>query len=66
MKQKAPVAWFAREDWDEIKQLCTIDDLPDTYDEWFANAEADSASLAAQGVLVEKVRAKDAVGSRDQ
>ncbi|CCD89530.1 conserved protein of unknown function [Bradyrhizobium sp. ORS 285] len=39
------VAWFKREEWDEVKQICP--DLHDTYDEWLADAEAVVDSLAS-------------------
>jgi hypothetical protein len=48
------VAWFDRDDWDEIKRLC-VDDLQDTFDEWLVDAEAGLKGAAAQGILVEKV-----------
>jgi hypothetical protein len=28
------IAWFRRDDWDELKRLCPPGDLEDTYDEW--------------------------------
>jgi hypothetical protein len=36
---KFGVAWFRKEDWAEVKQLCAPDDLQDTYEEWLANAQ---------------------------
>ncbi|WP_257168392.1 hypothetical protein [Bradyrhizobium sp. SRS-191] len=39
------VAWFKREEWNEVKQICP--DLHDTYDEWLANAEAVADGLAS-------------------
>jgi hypothetical protein len=38
-QMKIAVAWFRKEDWAELKQLCPPDDLQDTYEEWLANAQ---------------------------
>ena len=47
------VAWFLREDWDEIRRLCP--DLHDDYDAWLADAEAAMLAMANPDMTIEKV-----------
>ncbi len=49
------IAWYRREDWDEVRQLFVDrDSLPVTYDDWLAEAEEVLMELSAQGHSVEK------------
>jgi hypothetical protein len=36
---KIAVAWFRKEDWAELKELCAPGDLQDTYEEWLSDAQ---------------------------
>jgi hypothetical protein len=36
---KVAVAWFRKEDWAEVKQLCAPGDLQGTFEEWLDNAK---------------------------
>jgi hypothetical protein len=47
------IGWYNREDWEEIKRLCS--GLDDTYDEWLSGAEFGAAMLTAEGYKVERV-----------
>ena len=50
------VAWYRREDWDDVRRLCDqANQLQDTYDEWLADAEDALRRLAKRGIAVKKV-----------
>jgi hypothetical protein len=49
------VAWFDRDDWEEIKSLCPPGDLQDTHDEWLASARAGLKGLGVTENEIEKV-----------
>jgi hypothetical protein len=51
------VAWFRREDWDEIKRLC-VDDLQDTFEEWLAAAEQGADDARRNGLFMQKVEVR--------
>jgi hypothetical protein len=52
-RPRTAVAWFVREDWDEIKRLCI--GVPNSYDEWLTRAEAAVLAMLSHGLSVEKV-----------
>ncbi|MEH2562613.1 hypothetical protein [Bradyrhizobium sp. AZCC 2289] len=39
------LAWFRREEWNELKRICP--DLHDTYEEWLADAQAGIEALGS-------------------
>ena len=52
--QRVGVAWFLRDDWEEIKRLC-VDELHDTYDDWLADAREALVTAAAAGHTLEQI-----------
>jgi hypothetical protein len=50
------VAWYAREDWEELKSLA-VDSaaLEPTYEEWLKMATDATANLETHGIRVERV-----------
>jgi hypothetical protein len=49
------IAWFRREDWDELKRLCPPGDLQDTYDEWLNNTKTQMVVMDLREHEFEKV-----------
>src|SRR5688572_302103 len=50
------MAWYHREHYQEIKRIMAdSDQLPDTYDKWFYQAEKTERTLKRRGLSVERV-----------